>query len=438
MLDVKDSDPTLRRFGKYLNLETAAVYNKNERKKLSVDLDEYVLGEYVNEVEYDNQGKVIKKKMKSSKKDIAKLLEGTSFDGVERTAFANYDDIIKRAFGISKGGEVSEETLKQYMDRKQEIDKAIGPAFISSSLKYLSGSEQLVSAVDFIMGYKEDRDENGDKVMKSKWDDYDERTAAELRRLYMRSAFDYLNGQTSTQILGLRTDYRDPMKRHLVDMYLVEDDEMSLFRNFEEKREDKDFSFRAGWDDDMKKEREELKNKYYAATDEKTRKEIREDMAAAQLRNMLDARGGKLLQIYESKRSGAANNAKDWLRKMIGLDNPEMIKNRIKRENNKAKQEKTNDKITQPYIDAVSGGDTPSVELYTGMLDNFLSTKGINIASSSREEFVSGIKQFAADTLKSTEFDKKFDDFCNDVPNATNNTVFDGFLKLLEEHLSNK
>ena len=44
MFEVKDNDPALRRFGKYINLETARIYNHGERQKMSVDLKEFVKG----------------------------------------------------------------------------------------------------------------------------------------------------------------------------------------------------------------------------------------------------------------------------------------------------------------------------------------------------------------------------------------------------------
>ena len=42
MFEVKDNDPFLRRFGKYINLETARAYNANDRKVMNVTYDEYV------------------------------------------------------------------------------------------------------------------------------------------------------------------------------------------------------------------------------------------------------------------------------------------------------------------------------------------------------------------------------------------------------------
>ena len=43
-------------------------------------------------------------------------------------------------------------------------------------------------------------------------------------------------------------------------------------------------------------------------------------MAGKQLRKLLDETG-KLEQIYRTRRSGAANNAKDWMRAWLDLDN---------------------------------------------------------------------------------------------------------------------
>jgi hypothetical protein len=91
MFEVKDNDPFLRRFGKYINLETAQVYNKNKRKNSKVTIDEYVTGEY-EESDPEHPNVLVKRK---SKRPMAVLMEGTSLDNMERTAMKNLDDMLK-------------------------------------------------------------------------------------------------------------------------------------------------------------------------------------------------------------------------------------------------------------------------------------------------------------------------------------------------------
>ena len=52
------------------------------------------------------------------------------------------------------------------------------------------------------------------------------------------------------------------------------------------------------------------------------------NLAGRQLRKIL-GETGKLEQIYRTRRSGAANNAKDWLRGWVGLDNENMMSKEV-------------------------------------------------------------------------------------------------------------
>ena len=99
--------------------------------------------------------------------------------------------------------------------------------------------------------------------------------------------------------------------KHLIEMYLDDGSE-------EEKAE------RREW---YANERAAIQNKTYDGLDAKETEEKRKnemtqlerDVAGRQLRKILD-KTGKLEQIYNTRRSGAANNAKDWLRQMLNLD----------------------------------------------------------------------------------------------------------------------
>jgi len=65
---------------------------------------------------------------------------------------------------------------------------------------------------------------------------------------------------------------------------------------------------------------------------------LKMEFAGRQLRKILSDTG-KLEQIYRTRRSGAANNAKDWLRGWVGLDDEIAINDYLERSNKKRKQE---------------------------------------------------------------------------------------------------
>lgn len=324
MFEVKDNDPWLRRFGKYINLETANTFNRNNRRAREITYDEYIKGFHT-----EPNGEIM-----YAKRPMAILMEGTSLDNVERTAFGNFDESLIKAYTyVGEDGEKHLD-IEKYLDKREEIQKAIGPQFISASLKYLSGSEQLKNAVSFLTGYtySQAKDENG-KVMvddkgnvlyewKARWDDrkgdfVDNPRVAE--KYFRKRSLKYFEEQTPTQILGLRSDYFEPLKEHLVQAYLEDPEEGAAYR-----AKIDEIQSRYG---DLSP-REAQKNR------ERDLKKIKMEMAGKQVRKIL-GKSGKLEQIYRTRRSGAANNAKDWLREWVGLDDEEMLfreVNRYKRE----------------------------------------------------------------------------------------------------------
>ncbi len=340
MFEVKDNDPVLRRFGKYINLETANVYNKNKRKEPIVTYDEYIKGYH-----YEPNGEKV-----FAKKDLVKLIEGTSLDNIERTAFSNLDESLKKAYGFDEENPQNEWDVKGWMEKREQIQTAFEPAFLSSSLKWLSGSEQINSAVKFWTGYElsQKKDEDGNLVidpdtkepvyeLSAVWDDkksglYGNQDAKEYFR---RKTYDYFKDQTTGQILGMRTDYRDPTIEHLIDMYLNDKDESDATLADRKQR--------------YENAKSEIENKYNDITDSKKRNEKRrKDLAAlkrgiagVQLRKILDGTG-KLEQIYTTRRSGASNNAKDWLRQMLNLDDKDEIYRYLDQKEKELKEKKAN------------------------------------------------------------------------------------------------
>ena len=356
MFDVKDSDPWLRRFGKYINLETARVYSKNERKELKVNYDEYVRG-YHDEPDPDNPGQT---KRMYAKKGMSVLMEGTSLDSLERTAFASLDESLKHAYTGPNGLDVD-----GYLKKRGEIQQAIGAQFNSASGKYLAGSEQLKNAVSFLTGYNYTQmkdpntkeiilDDNNDPMYQwqSVWDteDYNGQEN-KVRKYYRDKTKGYIESLTPTQILGMRSDYRDPMMEHLVDMFLEESPEGDEYR-----RRMSDVQTRYGdlsVNEAKKKRDNDMKN-------------LKMEMAGKQMRKILGDTG-KLAQIYRTRRSGAANGAKDWLRQWVSLDDEQVLLGEVKRyERARRERERRNNEV-------IDSGEPTQQRIYSDEdIENFV------------------------------------------------------------------
>lgn len=321
MFEVKDGDPFLRRFGKYINLETANVYNENKRQKMTISYDEYVKGYHT-----EPDGTIM-----YAKKDMKKLAEGTSLDNIERTALSNLDDSLKKAYGYdpSSNDPWDEESVKAYLAKREAIQTAFEPAFLSASMKWMSGSEQIASAVRFWTGYdlKQQKNEDGTMKVDKNGDPVYDLTPVwnskefaghedKVRDYYRRKTMDYFKDQTTGQILNMRTDYRDATMEHLLEQYLSEStpDESSD----ERKRK-------------YEEERAKIQSRYGDFEPEKAKKKrdddlkrVKMELAGKQVRKIL-GRTGKLEQIYNTRDSGTAINAKDWLRRWVGLDDEEEL-----------------------------------------------------------------------------------------------------------------
>ena len=319
MFEVKDNDPYLRRFGKYINLETARRFDENKRQKETVDYDEYVKGYHME----PDGSKMF------AKKDMAKLMEGTSLDGIERTALDNYDASLRKAYTDENG--VLD--VEAYEKRRKEIDKATAPQFISANLKYLSGSEQITSAVKSKTGFMAKQNkETGKYEMVAIWNDKDEadklfkkyendpekwnEAKDNLEKFYREQTLQYLQDQTPAQILGLRSDYKEPLLEHLSAAYLLDkngevDEEKLREHNEAIDRIDND-SFGETDPEEIAKMRKKAKEK------------LQMQEAGETFRELLYKKG-KLEQIEKSKRSGAANNAKDWVRELLLLDSKDEL-----------------------------------------------------------------------------------------------------------------
>lgn len=368
MFEVKDSDPMLRRFGKYINLETAGVYNDNEkhRQKQSIDYNEYITGEYINPDGTKGY----------SKKSSVELMEGTSLDNVERTFFSNLDESVRKAY---ESVVIDEETGKEkriltpeakeaFLKKRKAIYNSMAPAFLGASLKYPSGSEQLVNAVSYLTGYKEKittdengaplRDENGLflKTLEKRWEKKGDALYGLDESYFRKCAENYLTDQIPSQILSMRTDYRSTLTNHLFWSLMNSDEN-------EKASAKQEFARILGLDDltdyqfdqvtrGAEKIRKGVEDSEIIAdnTNKDNRKKINDYMinkAGLTARQLWD-KNGTLAQLYKSRRSGAANNAKPFVRNWANLDNEAEIQAYLKEQERERKRRLETDPSADP------------------------------------------------------------------------------------------
>jgi hypothetical protein len=427
MFEVKDNDPALRRFGKYINLETARMYNKNNRKESFITYDEYLKG-YHDEPDGSRM---------HANKDVKKLLEGTSFDSIERTALSNLDDSLKKAYGFNSETKNTDWDVKGYLKKREEIQTAFEPAFLSASLKWLSGSEQINSGIKFWTGYelKQKKDEDGKLIVDEDnnpvydlapvWEgkEFGEHKD-EVEKYYRKKSNDYIKDQTTGQILNMRTDYRDPIMEHLLATYLEadSDEELSLERNRE---------YREAYD--------EIQTRYADEPIEVAKKKRDADVkalkmkfAGRQLRKIL-GESGKLKQIYRTRTSGTAINAKDWLRRWVNLDDEDALRREMNYyDEQRAKRARATTESTSADSDAehrIYDADTREVFL------NDLQALKDRIADESPEKFFEDTKDqldawFGKDSLMAKKYELYYH---NDDPSADSIELYKYLRDLLSD-----
>ncbi len=199
MFEVKDNDPFMRRFGKYINLQTAQIYNDKDpakrRYNTHVDMDEYVNGEYD---EYDQNGQPVlengkprKVKVKSNAA-IEHMLEGTSYKNMERTAISNMIEGIRDASYDTDAEGRKTFNYEKFKKNQSKVWGAIMPNIISDQFNYLSGSEQIKSLAKGITGTS---NHNID------WEGIFGDEAANLTPEQKKDYLDYLNKRVSGSFL---------------------------------------------------------------------------------------------------------------------------------------------------------------------------------------------------------------------------------------------
>lgn len=343
MFEVKDSDPMLRRFGKYINLETAAVYNDKEdprkvRLQKNLTFDEYILGEYENPENAVYADGTVANATSKSKRNAKKLLEGTSLDNVERTFYSNLDSSVQKAI-MSKYGKtqvvddkgashdvLTPEGVEAFKTMREDVYNAMGPAFIGASLKYPSGSEQLVSAVSFMTGLKEE-----DGELKKRWEDPGDALYGLGEDYFRTRTNNYLKDQIPAQILNMRTDYRASLTNRLFESLINSDtgernrakDKFKEILGLDHDLNDYEFDQLVLGTKEVKESTAANARTSIINDDKEKRKKINQymvDKAGLVARKLWDE-NGTLGQLYKSRRSGAANNAKPFVRQWANLDN---------------------------------------------------------------------------------------------------------------------
>lgn len=295
MFEVKDNDPWLRRFGKYINLETANVYNKNKRKIMNVTYDEYVKGYHDGEpdkiAEGDPNGRMY------AKKGMVELMKGTSLDGIERTAMDNYVESLMDAYSDENG---VIQDYDEFERRRKEVDEAIEPQFISAMRKMLSGSEQINSMVKSATGYEQhQRDDDGTYELRSIFEDEKLQRRlgpnAERYKQYMAGRSKrYLKSLVPSQVLSMRSDELAAYEKLLPEWYEEEN---------------------PGAHDEWKRE---LETRHGDWTEEDIEEAIRTMESREMFRQCFDM--GVLEQISRTNARRGVLDAKPKLRKLLGLD----------------------------------------------------------------------------------------------------------------------
>lgn len=233
MFDVKGNDPFLRRFGKYINLETARMYNEpdkleDRRTRKDISLYEYVNGEYID---YDSDGNIIYNadgtpKFKKAKRGAAILLKGTSFKDMERTAIADMDQAIREySVDIDENGN-KVFNYDKFKKNQAEIWDAIMPNIIGDQFSFLSGSEQIVALGKGLSGVN---------VQKHCFDwegIFGKELASKLTPEQKKDYIDFLNkrvkiflgGQVPTQIAKTKTDILESVRNQYALKDAVDND----------------------------------------------------------------------------------------------------------------------------------------------------------------------------------------------------------------------
>lgn len=393
MFEASDKEPFLKRFGNYIVGETFRLYDAdNPRLRKDVTYDEYILGYYYEE-DPDHPGQMRKALPKRS---VSELLKGTSFDGIERAAFENYENSMIEAFTTVDQDGNKHVDMDAYFKRKEEVDAAFMPAFINANMKYMTDSDQLAGSVRLKTGYLTKRNpDTGKPYTVPIWEDPSALASygfqgheEELRKYYQKESIKYASMLSPNQVFALRSAYREPLTRHLSDAFMESD-----ARNWSPEEQSERISFM----DEFRRQQEILANSHDDAEKAEARTKIsnlREKMASSFFRRILNERG-TLTQIYETRKSGAANNAKEWVVRWLKMDDLQEI-NRVQKNNRRSKQNEN------PPADQVDIHHSPIGSYSNQDMTDFrgkIELLSHDMAGDSMDDFYSAAKRRAKDVF---------------------------------------
>ena len=197
LMGMKDADPSLGRFGKFINMETWR-YTNGERKTAEVDVKQYVTGKVEGEDNY------------TTKINLATGLEGTSFAKIDRTA-TNVLDLMINTYDDNNG------------TTRTKVFNAIRPALISAFPTFASGSEQIVNLTGFLTGLNKKQLTDGYKDVDNiesisneiaNDEKYEKKSKAAITEIE-----NYLSGLTTKNASDMKTDVLNGILTQLTASY---------------------------------------------------------------------------------------------------------------------------------------------------------------------------------------------------------------------------
>ncbi len=301
VFDVKDSDPFLRRFGKYINMETAAMFNENDpnkrRNKRDITIAEYVNGEYVDH--YSDGTEYVRK----AKRGADVLLKGTSFKGIERTAIKSMVEGIRESSVVD--GKFNYEKFKE---NERRIWDAIMPNIISDQFTFLSGGEPILALSKGITGVDvKERTFDWNGIFGEYAKDLTDKDKADYLEFIGKRMSDFQGGQVPGQIAKSKTDMLDAIKTQLALKNAAKNDP-ELARNLM----NPDFK----WSDPKSDPKREKVGKEYNKVLDKYWPKVQADFKGMYKEDAL--KGFK--KMYDR---GYQGEAKDALIKLLGYDQKE-------------------------------------------------------------------------------------------------------------------
>lgn len=383
MFDVKDNDPFLRRYGKYINLETAHAFNKipgvEPRHNLNVTVDEYVRGEYIDtdadgNILYNPDGSV---KMAKSNKDMVTLLKGTSFAHVERTAYENMIGSIRRAYTDADGNV----DMTAFVNKLNEVNNAILPNVIGDALGYASGSEQILSFASYLTGMNS----KGNGVWKKLWEDQTKPYAGIPIDYFTDFAELYIRSQVPNQIANFKSDVFENVRQLF---------RIKAARAYEEasgvSRDQKvaEFLAAAGVTDPASASKDALKSANAKADEFYDNLDSDRDGAMGAIQNFRESLGSNVFaRLQNSARSGALNSAKGPVIQWLGIK----FGNTKKRPDEPAPVSLPTTPIPTPLVENITGHlmslTGSSANDYFNQALNLLSSEGLGELARNFSEF---------------------------------------------------